>query len=353
MAQDGPLIVSITGPFLSESDKRVIQHPQLGGVILFGRNFIHTQQLQQLVADIRGLNSELLLFVDQEGGVVQRFKDKGFLPLPAVCLLGQLWDLGESPAQIASFSHALGLVMAAQVRAAGVDVSFAPVLDAPGKASVLLENRAFHRQPDKVLHCANAYIEGMRAAGMPATGKHYPGHGGVGEDSHFCMPIDSRDFAQIMQTAEPFVALMQQGLEGVMAAHVQYAGVDNEPAGFSRFWLKDVLRQQYQFDGVVFSDDLMMEGAAIKGDPASRVMAALDAGCDYAIVCNDEHAILDILSQRIPTEHEGNTRRRAFYQKSKIGSDYLTILESQEYLAAVSKVQQFNDKLTSFSKIAH
>jgi beta-N-acetylhexosaminidase len=353
MPHHGHLIISIPGPYLSNGDRKILSNELLAGVILFSRNYINKSQITELCAEIRSINPDLLLFVDQEGGVVQRFKHNGFDKLPSIRFLGNLLEQGVCESEVLEYSRSLGFVMAASVREVGVDISFAPVLDAPSVVSSLLENRVFHNNPKKVLSCARAYIEGMQAVNMPATGKHYPGHGGVKEDSHFCMPEDNRSIKSVMQDIEPFSSLISENLPAVMAAHVTYPQFDNEAAGFSRFWLKDMLRNNLGFKGVVFSDDIMMKGAFIKGPPIMRSIKSIEAGCDYIIICNNNNAIHDVLENSELNTDEGSLQRRInYYQKYKIDEAKLSeILSSRDYVRAQSLLKSFEYKLSTLNQI--
>lgn len=355
MPTHGPLIISLSEPYLSQKDKINLAHPLLGGIILFSRNFLHKKQVSELVHEIKQVNPNLLLYVDQEGGQVQRFNQNGFEKLPAISLLGRLSELGVPDSNICRYAWALGYKMAFELRDIGVDISFAPVLDAPTQPSLLLDNRAFARTPEKVLCYARAYIDGMHEAGMPATGKHYPGHGGVKEDSHLCLPFDYRNYSQVLQTALPFTTLIKEGLPAVMAAHLTFPQCDIEPAGFSEFWLKTVLRDELKFNGVVFSDDLMMKGAFTKGSIIERAQASLSAGCDYIIVCNDTNSINTLLAGfEYHSDHEAQKRREQFLQRYQIdSSDRCTNLQAL-YSQASCLVEQFQYHLSQLNKqVAH
>jgi beta-N-acetylhexosaminidase len=254
-------------------------------VILFSRNYENPAQLSLLTADIRALKSPpLLIAVDQEGGRVQRFRD-GFTRLPPMRVLGKVHD--THPHQAKTLARETGYVMAAELRAHGVDLSFAPVLDLDYGVSSVIGDRAFHGDPQVVIELSHAVMQGMKDAGMAACAKHFPGHGFIAADSHVAMPVDERDYADIaLNDLLPFKALIDMGLTALMPAHVIYPKVDAAPAGFSRFWLQTVLRSELNFQGMVFSDDLTMEGAAVAGDITARTVAALQAGCDMALICN-------------------------------------------------------------------
>jgi beta-N-acetylhexosaminidase len=295
-------MVDIAGAELAAEDRDRLLHPLVGGVILFSRNFVSPEQLANLTAAIHGLRSPaLLIAVDHEGGRVQRFRD-GFTVIPAMRELGRLWDGSGGRARHAA--HDVGYVLAAELRAHGVDLSFAPVLDVDHGSSSVIGDRSFHSDPLVVADLARALTQGFREAGMNAVGKHFPGHGYVRADSHHEVPIDERTYEEIAGCdLVPFRRLIDAGLGGIMPAHVIYPEVDPRPAGFSETWLKRILRSELGFDGVVFSDDLSMEAASVAGDVVERASAALGAGCDMVLVCNDHQAadrLLEGLRYTIP-----------------------------------------------------
>ena len=278
----GSLMLDIGGTYLTAADRHLLRQPEVCGVILFARNIEHPQQVRELCQTIRAVRSDLLIGVDQEGGRVQRLR-QGFVALPA---MGQLID-AANPEQLAADC---GWLMAWEVLAMGIDFSFAPVLDLNYGRSTVIGLRSFGADADTVERLAGAFLTGMHAAGMPAVGKHFPGHGWVTADSHVDIPVDERSFAEINQAdLQPFKRLKHQ-LAGMMPAHVIYPQVDTAPAGFSKIWLQDILRQQLGYTGVLFSDDLSMAGAHVAGDAAQRVLAALSAGCDVGLLCNDRAA---------------------------------------------------------------
>ena len=282
----GPVMVDVEQYRLTEQEKKRLQHPLVGGVILFARNYKNRQQLQQLCAEIRAVRQpELLIAVDHEGGRVQRFKSDGFTHLPAMRDLGHVWD--SDPSLAVKLANAVGYILAAELRACGVDLSFTPVLDLDYECSAVIGNRAFHAKPQTVARLAEALSHGLQQAGMAACGKHFPGHGAVEADSHHEIPIDNRDLATILDSdSAPYGWLCGTVLQEVMPAHVIYPQVDDKPAGFSPYWIQRVLRQALAYNGMVFSDDLTMEGATVAGDITARAMAALTAGCDMVLVCN-------------------------------------------------------------------
>lgn len=289
----GPLMVDVGGLTLTAEDKEVLAHPDVGSVILFSRNVDTPAQISALTAAMRAVRPELWIAVDQEGGRVQRFRE-GFTRLPPMRQFGHKYD--QDPATALAAAQACGELMAREVRAVGVDFSFAPVLDLDVGVSGVIGDRAFHTDPAAATALVRAFMQGMKAAGMMTIGKHFPGHGSVAADSHFALPVDDRSWAEIdAYDLQPFRALARE-LDGIMPAHVVYPQVDPLPAGFSSFWLKTVLREQLGFQGLIFSDDLCMEGAAGVGTMAERRDLALAAGCDVVLICNNRNAVLSVLS---------------------------------------------------------
>lgn len=279
----GPVMLDVAGLTLDAADIRRIQHPLTGGVILFARNYKNRKQLTALTAAIHAARPGVLIAVDHEGGRVQRFKTDGFTKLPAMRALGALWE--RDVLQATKTATATGFVLAAELRACGVDLSFTPVLDLDHGESGVIGDRAFHRDARVVTLLAKSLNQGLLLAGMANCGKHFPGHGFVKADSHVAIPVDERSLKAIMaEDAAPYDWL-GMSLSAVMPAHVIYPKVDKHPAGFSKKWLS-ILRNQMQFEGVIFSDDLSMEGASVAGSVLDGAHAALTAGCDMVLICN-------------------------------------------------------------------
>ena len=290
----GPVMIDLTGLIVNNEERELLQHPHVGGVILFARNYESPAQITELCATIRkSRQTPLLIAVDQEGGRVQRFKN-GFIHLPPMGELGELFQ--ENPEAGLQMARSCGWIMAAELLAAGVDLSFAPVLDLNRKHNTVIGDRSFGKDIDLVGLLAKNVMEGMHQAGMASTGKHFPGHGFVKADSHLELPLDPRDFTEIFhEDMQPFVALIKAGIDALMPAHILFPEVDSQPVGFSAEWLQNVLRKKLQFTGMIFSDDLNMAGAGIAGDYVARAEAALSAGCDMTLICNNRAGAIQIL----------------------------------------------------------
>lgn len=290
----GPLMLDLSGTSLTAEEKEMLQHPAAGGIILFSRNFESPEQVTSLISEIHALREpSLLIAVDQEGGRVQRFRE-GFTRLPPAAWFGQLYD--ENPKQARSITQNVGWLMATELRSVGVDFSFAPVLDLNRGISQVIGDRAFNAMPMIVAELAQSWMTGVHEAGMAAVGKHFPGHGGVLEDSHEALPVDRRRPEDVMmEDLLPFQRMIEYGLEAIMPAHVIYEQSANELAGFSYFWLQDVLRKRLGFQGVIFSDDLTMAAAGEAGNYPDRADAALAAGCDMVLVCNNHKGAAQVL----------------------------------------------------------
>jgi beta-N-acetylhexosaminidase len=289
----GPLMIDVQGTSLSDEDRELMEHPLVGAVILFTRNFESIEQLERLVADIRAIRTPpLLVTVDHEGGRVQRFR-KGFTVLPPMRTIGRQYD--QDPAAGKQLARQCGWLMAAELRSVAIDISFAPCVDLDYGVSSVIGDRAFHRDPQVVAELAIAFMGGMREAGMAATAKHFPGHGAVVADSHVAIPVDRRPLADLDEDLYPYRRLIANGLPAVMAAHVIFEQVDDRPAGFSSRWMQQELRANLGFDGAIFTDDLSMKGAEVVGDMAQRAAAALEAGCDVLSLCNDRKGVLQVI----------------------------------------------------------
>lgn len=287
MPQDlghSPLLLDIAGTHLDANDRRRLQHPLTGGLVLFARNWIDRAQLTALTTEVKAIRPDLLICVDHEGGRVQRFRSDGFTHLPAMAVLGDLWMADAMAATNAA--TAAGYVLGAELRACGVDLSFTPVLDLAHGGSTVIGNRAFHRDARVVSLLAKSLMHGLLQAGMANCGKHFPGHGFVAADSHVAVPVDQRSLKTILaDDAKPYDWL-STSLASVMPAHVIYPKVDAAPAGFSARWLQQILRSELGFQGAIFSDDLSMAGAQVAGGTLAGALAALGAGCDLVLLCN-------------------------------------------------------------------
>jgi len=304
----GPVMLGVEGLALTDCDRARLADPRVGGVILFARNFESSAQLRALTSEIRALRPVLLVAVDHEGGRVQRFRTGEFSAIPPMRSLGERFELEPPAASDAAFAH--GATIARELRAHGVDFSFTPVLDLDYAASAVIGDRAFHADPIVVADLASALVRGLASAGCAAVGKHFPGHGFVAADSHVDTPVDARTLDDILRAdVVPFAALIQEGLPAIMPAHVVYPAVDARPAGFSRIWIGDILRGRLGFGGLIFSDDLEMAGAHSAGDVVARADAAIDAGCDVVLLCNDFAAMDDLLARFAPPPQPHLARR--------------------------------------------
>lgn len=317
------VMIDIAGSELSQADRDLLAHPDVNGLILFTRNFISVTQLEQLCRDARiAAAKPLLIAVDHEGGRVQRFRD-GFSAIPAMGRIVQMFTDAE---QRATAARELGWLMAAEVQAVGIDISFAPVLDI-NDVSEVIGDRAFADHAAEVTSIAAEFIAGMHEAGMAATGKHFPGHGSVVADSHIAIPVDDRDKQTIFDVDIPPFRELSKKLQGIMPAHVVYSAVDEMPAGFSTYWLQTVLREQLGFDGMIFSDDLSMHGATVVGDMKARSDAAFSAGCDMVLVCNDRAGANALLAQSLP---DTSSESRQRFERMLMSKPVLTLQELQK-----------------------
>jgi len=346
----GPVTLDVVSLELNAEDCRRILHPLTGGVILFGRNFANRQQLTKLTGAIKKLRPDVLISIDHEGGRVQRAKSDGFTHLPAMRKLGELWgakNASNHPAESAAIAMAAatacGYVLAAELRACGVDFSFTPVLDLDFGRSSVIGDRSFSRDPQIVFALSKSLNEGLQLAGMANCGKHFPGHGWAEADSHVAIPIDERPLKEILNDdAKPYEWL-DLSLSSVMPAHVIYPKVDKNPAGFSKVWLHSILREELGFEGVIFSDDLSMEGASVAGSVVKGAEMALDAGCDAVLICNRPDLADQLLSKlklsKAKLSESANRLNRLMPKCSALSWDELQ--DQAEYQHAKGLLKQF------------
>jgi len=333
----GPVMLDVAGTTLTAEDEVRLRHPLVGGVILFTRNYASQHQLAELTASIRALRSpSLLIAVDHEGGRVQRFRE-GFTRIPAMRELGKIWD--AHPKRARHLAHQAGYVLAAELRACGVDFSFTPVLDIDFGSSSVIGDRAFHSEPQAIAELAHSLLLGLKQGGMHTVGKHFPGHGFVRADSHLEIPVDERSYTDIeLCDLVPFRQMVNFGLTAVMPAHVIYPRVDKLPAGFSEIWLKRILRGELGFEGCIFSDDLSMEGAMVAGGIVQRAEAALHAGCDMVLVCNKPASANELLAG-LKWEMPVTSKARLAQMRGRSHPDTLVQLHEQaEFVKAVHEI---------------
>ncbi|MAA55640.1 MAG: beta-N-acetylhexosaminidase [Porticoccaceae bacterium] len=321
-------MIDLIGTQLEEEELGLLQNPQVGGVILFSRNFEDRTQLADLVSSIRQITPELLIAVDQEGGRVQRFR-MGFTPIPPMQKIGDVVINNQEKGLI--LAHETGWLMASEILACGLDFSFAPVLDIDRNSSKIIGDRAFSDRPEIVCLAAGAFIQGMRQAGMSSVGKHFPGHGGVIGDSHLEAPIDTRVLKRIANRDLLPYAQLSKHLGGIMPAHITYSSIDERSVGFSHYWLHDILRTQMGFEGVIFSDDLSMKGADIAGGFVEKASLALNAGCDMILVCNDRAGVIEVLR---------HMEAAGYSKSSRIGRMSASVKPSWDDLASQTRYQK-------------
>jgi beta-N-acetylhexosaminidase len=336
----GSVMIGLEGLELNAEDKDLLRHPLVGGVILFSRNYRSPEQVAELVASIHALRQpRLLVAVDHEGGRVQRFR-RGFTHLPAVRRLGEIYDHARLRAK--QLARVTGWLMATELRAVGVDFSFAPVLDLDRGVSTVIGDRSFHSDPEVVADLAHAYMSGMQKAGMEAVGKHFPGHGSVVADSHVELPVDERSLDDLADAdLLAFERMIHYGIAAMMPAHVLYPQVDPRPAGFSSVWLKDILRLRLGFQGAIFSDDLDMAGAWVAGSPPERAKAALEAGCDMVLACNDRQAASAILNGlKIAVDPVSQLRLIRLHGRGHLTLEQLR--QNEDWQRAVQLVQDYD-----------
>ena len=338
----GPVMLDVSGLALEDEDRRRLQHPQVGGVILFSRNYQSPEQLKSLVDEIHAIRTpRLVVSVDQEGGRVQRFRD-GFQNLPAMARLGDLYDQDATAA--IKYAESFAWIMASELLHYGIDLSFSPVLDVANPVSSVIGDRAFHRNPETITRLANAWIRGMKKAGMEAIGKHFPGHGSVEGDSHHVMPFDRRNFDVIKShDLVPFRRVIATHLTGIMMAHVIYDQIDALPAGYSKYWIEQVLRNHLGFDGIVFSDDLSMSGAETVGGYSERANASLEAGCDILLVCNNPQGADEILDSLIDYNNP-TSQLRMIRLHGEPSSQFVDFFSTQQWQQATSQLHDFNQQ---------
>jgi beta-N-acetylhexosaminidase len=317
----GPIMLDVAGLTLAHDEQQKINHPNTGAIILFSRNYQNPEQVTELINSIRAARKgDILIAVDQEGGRVQRFQ-QGFTRLPPASSYAETPELAE-PA---------GWLMATELLAVGVDFSFAPVLDIDCGVSEIIGNRSFSTDPALATRLSSLFRKGMNEAGMAATGKHFPGHGAVALDSHLTLPVDERDLDSLRaKDLWPFKQLIAEGLEGIMPAHVVYPKTDPNPAGFSTFWIQQILRKELNFNGTVFSDDLSMEGAASVGDFPERARLAQLAGCDMILVCNNPTAAEQVLDT-LPIIHDPIREQRLKRMQGKPKMNREQLMHSEKW----------------------
>ena len=327
----GPLMFSLEGSALSAEERRWLAAPIVGGVILFRRNFVDVAQLEALVREIHALRSPpLLVAVDQEGGRVQRFREP-FTLLPAMRSLGHAFDLNAKSGRRAAVE--LGWIMAAEMLAVGIDLSFAPVVDLDLGLAEVIGDRALHREAEIVAELADAFADGMLAAGMVPTAKHFPSHAGAHADSHTDLAIDRRDYPDLFDDLLPYRRLIASGLHSVMIAHVSFPRLDELPASLSRWWIETELRGRMRFSGAVISDDMNMEGVAEYGNHAERCALALEAGCDLVLLCNCPDVVADVIDE-LGGYKDPAASLRLMRLRGRPGPDLTSLRASQRWFDA-------------------
>ncbi len=328
----GPVMIDLEGLTLCSSEKKLINHPNTGAVILFSRNYDNPEQVSRLINDIRtAREGDILIAVDQEGGRVQRFQT-GFTRLPPVATFATHPELAE----------ATGWLMASELLAVGIDFSFAPVLDIDCGISEIIGNRSFSENYKLAAQLASDFRKGMNRAGMAATGKHFPGHGAVALDSHLTLPIDERELSSIREKdLLPFKQLIDEGLEAIMPAHVVYPKIDSLPAGFSSKWIQQILRTELNFKGTVFSDDLSMEGAASIGDFKQRAKLAMQAGCDMVLVCNNQQAAEQVLHS-LPILENKQREQRLKKMRGQPDLSYLQLMKTKKWQQLSKQISELS-----------
>ncbi|MEE9355315.1 MAG: beta-N-acetylhexosaminidase [Methylococcaceae bacterium] len=338
----GPVMLDVEGYTLTSNEHDKIAHPNTGAIILFSRNIDTPEQVRDLIRQIRSArNGPVLIATDQEGGRVQRLK-KGFTRLPPAACYARC---DNDAAATLALSESAGWLMATELRSIDIDFSFAPILDIDCGISEIIGDRAFSQDPEQTTQFASAFRKGMNRGGMAAVGKHFPGHGAVALDSHLALPIDKRPLEAIRhKDLYPFRQLIAEGLEGIMPAHVVYSQIDPNPAGFSSFWIRQILRDEMGFQGAIFSDDLSMAGAASIGTFRQRAEAALTAGCDMVLVCNQPEAA-EIVLDTLPVAPNPEREQRLFKMPGKQGMDYSLMTKSQEWQDTSYQISKITEGL--------
>ena len=337
----GPIILDLTGLALSTEEREILKHPQIGGIIFFARNYESPKQLRELVLQIRACSTKrLLLTVDQEGGRVQRFLS-GFTPLPSLGCIGQRYE--ENPEEAKVLAKAHGWLMASEILALGVDLSFAPILDLDNGLNQVIGKRSFNADPMIVTQLAHSAIQGMNNAGMCTVGKHFPGHGSVTSDTHTHFTVDSRDYKTIEQNDLIPFAQLSPYLDGMMASHIVYSEVDPLPSGFSSFWLQTILRKNLNFSGAIFTDDLSMLAVQTIGSISERVQLALQAGCDGLLICNNRKDAISALEYLESCSSNKTTEKRLqkLFPRRTLGD--LTSRQTAAWRNAVDLLSKLND----------
>ena len=338
----GPIILDLNGLELSPEEREILKHPQIGGIIFFARNYESPEQLRQLILQVRNSSKQrLLLTVDQEGGRVQRFLS-GFTQLPALGKLGQLYE--KNPSQAIQLAELHGWLMASELLALGIDLSFAPLLDLDNGHNQVIGTRAFHGNPSIVTTLGRSIIQGINHAGLCTVGKHFPGHGAVTTDTHTHLSVDTRDYKTIENNDLIPFAQLSPYLDGIMASHIVYSEVDPLPCGFSSYWLQTILRKKLNFSGAIFTDDLSMQAVKTLGNSTERVQLALQAGCDGILVCNNrEDAIsaLDYLESSAPSNKTKEKRLQKLFPRRTLEPALLR--QSTTWHDAVNQLSKLND----------
>lgn len=347
--QPGFIIADIAGLTLSQRDIELLSHPFIGGIILFARNYESPEQLLALTKHIKRIKPDCFIGVDQEGGRVQRFQT-GLSKLPNMHGLGQLYDANPSESErVLQIASDIGHLMALELVSLGIDMSFAPVLDLATDLNTIVKDRAIHKNPEVVSLIATHYINGMRLAGMSACGKHFPGHGHVHTDSHYELPVDDRLLPEMEADLKPFRDLIQHGIEAIMPGHLLFPKVDASTASLSRLWLHDILREKLHFKGTIISDDMCMKATHEVGDIVSCVESALQAGCDYVLICNDQSSIEKVIDNiKLDYKHLQKAHRLNIFAKPR-NVTWDALHEQPEWLAARHSLDELNQFVSSYA----